>query len=149
MLELHSRAEHLVSETLETMSAARVGGTPIRIPPTSQQRLHLLETRLGDGAFGGHGKHALTRLKRVCTLHNDRCWLAHGRFRPVGSGYAVDCTRYKGGARETFGPGTLSLFDMMGQLTQLDDAVRQLAGALGQIRRLCREGQGGAAARPG
>lgn len=139
-LELFARAERAIAYTLDTICASGIAGKRPKALALPVQRIDALAAALAVlSTDHRHARLASERFAAFQALYDHRAWLAHGTFRTTATGFTVRGFRYKTGKRDEAPPAHHTMFDMLALLTELDQAVRLLAGALGQVRRVCRD----------
>lgn len=139
-LELFARAERAIADTLDMICASGIAGERPKIEAIPLQRSEALAHALAVLApKHSSAKLAVGRFDDFQTLYANRAWLAHGTFRTTAAGFTVRGFRYKSGKRDEYPPVHRTMFDMLALLSELNTAVRLLATALGQVRRVCRD----------
>ena len=138
-LELFARIELDVGETLDAITTRKLALDKEAVHPGAKARYRSLAGALKIHPLGRHAQSTVRRLEEWCELHEDRVWLAHGRFRALTDGLSIELVTYDGKSRNAPDPVVLTRMDMLTKLTKLSACATSLHGQLGQIRKACRE----------
>ncbi|PZP19323.1 MAG: hypothetical protein DI613_21515 [Kocuria rhizophila] len=147
-LQRFAHAELTIADTLDAIRDASNGQNGGGDTSMNGHRMKALEKALQRDSFSGHAKPALRHLAAFAKVHEERCWIAHGRFVADGARYRISGFRYVGKVREDYPDTPRATGELMRLLAEIDAATARLHGALGQIRRVCRQRQQAGAPQP-